>query len=69
MPRHFQRRLHKTRRTARSRTFRGRRTADVVTLTARGNDLLAGDLPWGILRRLDQIADGVQPLGALSGPR
>ena len=30
--------------------------ADVVTVTAGGNDLLGGELPRGILRRLDQIA-------------
>ncbi len=30
--------------------------ADVVTLTAGGNDLLGGDLPRAILRRLHQIA-------------
>lgn len=40
------------------------RAADVVTLTAGGNDLLGGDLPLGILRRLEQIADGVERLGA-----
>jgi lysophospholipase L1-like esterase len=38
--------------------------ADVVTLTAGGNDLLTGDLPRAILRRLRQIADRIQPLGA-----
>jgi lysophospholipase L1-like esterase len=38
--------------------------ADVVTLTAGGNDLLAGELPRAILRRLDQIAQRIQPLGA-----
>jgi lysophospholipase L1-like esterase len=38
--------------------------ADVVTLTAGGNDLLVGDLPRAILRRLHHIADGIQPLGA-----
>ena len=38
--------------------------ADVVTLTAGGNDLLGGDLPRGILRRLEQIAERIQPLGA-----
>ena len=38
--------------------------ADVVTLTAGGNDLLGGDLPRGILRRLEQIVDRIQPLGA-----
>ncbi len=37
---------------------------DVVTLTAGGNDLLGGDLPRAILRRLGQIADRIQPLGA-----
>jgi len=38
--------------------------ADVVTLTVGGNDLLAGELPRAILRRLDQIAQRIQPLGA-----
>jgi lysophospholipase L1-like esterase len=38
--------------------------ADVVTLTAGGNDLLSGDLPRAILRRLHQIARRIQPLGA-----
>ena len=38
--------------------------ADVVTLTAGGNDLLGGELPRGILRRLEQIADTIEPLGA-----
>ena len=38
--------------------------ADVVTLTAGGNDLLLGDLPRTILRRLNQIAERIQPLGA-----
>ena len=38
--------------------------ADVVTLTAGGNDLLGGELPRSILRRLEEIADAVQPLGA-----
>ena len=38
--------------------------ADVVTLTAGGNDLLLGDLPRVILRRLHQIAHGIRPLGA-----
>jgi lysophospholipase L1-like esterase len=38
--------------------------ADVVTLTAGGNDLLGGDLPHAILRRLHQIATRIQPLGA-----
>ena len=38
--------------------------ADVVTLTAGGNDLLSGDSPRAILRRLQQIADRIQPLGA-----
>lgn len=38
--------------------------ADFVTLTAGGNDLLGGDLPRAILRRLDQIAERIQPLGA-----
>ncbi len=39
-------------------------SADVVTLTAGGNDLLGGDLPRAILRRLYQIAQRIQPLGA-----
>ncbi len=39
-------------------------SADVVTLTAGGNDLLGGDLPRAILRRLDQIARRIHPLGA-----
>ncbi len=38
--------------------------ADVVTITAGGNDLLGGDLPRAILRRLHQIAQRIQPLGA-----
>jgi len=38
--------------------------ADVVTLTAGGNDLLGGSLPRGILRRLEQIVDRIEPLGA-----
>jgi lysophospholipase L1-like esterase len=38
--------------------------ADVVTLTAGGNDLLRGDLPGAILRRLRQIAARLEPLGA-----
>jgi lysophospholipase L1-like esterase len=38
--------------------------ADVVTLTAGGNDLLGGDRPRAILRRLHQIAGRIQPLGA-----
>jgi lysophospholipase L1-like esterase len=38
--------------------------ADVVTITAGGNDLLVGDLPPAILGRLDQIARRIQPLGA-----
>jgi lysophospholipase L1-like esterase len=38
--------------------------ADVVTLTAGGNDLLGRDLPGAILRRLRQIAQRIQPLGA-----
>jgi lysophospholipase L1-like esterase len=38
--------------------------ADVVTLTAGGNDLLGGDLPRAILRRLHQIAQRIQPLAA-----
>ena len=38
--------------------------ADVVTLTAGGNDLLGGDLPRTILRRLHQIAWRLHPLGA-----
>jgi lysophospholipase L1-like esterase len=38
--------------------------ADVVTLTAGGNDLLGGEAPRAILRRLHQIARRIQPLGA-----
>jgi lysophospholipase L1-like esterase len=37
--------------------------ADLATLTAGGNDLLGGELPRAILRRLDQIAAWIQPLG------
>ncbi len=37
--------------------------ADVATLTAGGNDLLGGDHPRAILRRLDQIAQRIRPLG------
>jgi len=40
--------------------------ADVVTLTAGGNDLLGGDLPRAILRRLHQIARRIEPLDALA---
>ncbi len=36
--------------------------ADVVTLTAGGNDLLGGELPRAIMRRLHQIAERIQPL-------
>jgi lysophospholipase L1-like esterase len=38
--------------------------ADIVTLTAGGNDLLGGELPRSILRRLHQIAQRLEPLGA-----
>ncbi len=38
--------------------------AEVVTLTAGGNDLLGGDLPRAILRRLHQIAVRIEPLRA-----
>jgi lysophospholipase L1-like esterase len=38
--------------------------ADVVTLTAGGNDLLGGDLARAILRRLHEIAERIQPLDA-----
>ena len=38
--------------------------ADLVTLTAGGNDLLFGYLPRAILRRLHQIAKRIEPLGA-----
>jgi lysophospholipase L1-like esterase len=39
--------------------------ADIVTLTAGGNDLLYGDPPRAILRRrLHEIARRIQPLGA-----
>jgi lysophospholipase L1-like esterase len=37
--------------------------AEVVTLTAGGNDLLGGGLPRSILRRLGQIAERIEPLG------
>jgi lysophospholipase L1-like esterase len=43
---------------------RGPAAADFVTLTAGGNDLLGGDFPHAILRRLHQIAQRIQPLGA-----
>jgi lysophospholipase L1-like esterase len=39
-------------------------TADFVTLTAGGNDLLGGDLPRAVLRRRHQITEGIQLLGA-----
>lgn len=35
-----------------------------MTLTAGGNDLLGGLFPRSILRRLDEIADRIEPLGA-----
>jgi lysophospholipase L1-like esterase len=38
--------------------------ADIVTLTAGGNDLLGGAVPRAILRRLHQIARRIEPLGA-----
>ena len=38
-------------------------STDVVTLTAGGNDLLGGESPRAILRRLDQITQPLQPLG------
>ena len=38
--------------------------ADLLTLTAGGNDLLNGELPRAILRRLHQIAQRIHPLGA-----
>jgi lysophospholipase L1-like esterase len=38
--------------------------ADVVTLTAGGNDLLSGDRPRAILPRLHQIARRIRPLEA-----
>jgi lysophospholipase L1-like esterase len=38
--------------------------ADFVTLTAGGNDLLGGEQPRAILRRLHEIAQRMQPLGA-----
>jgi lysophospholipase L1-like esterase len=37
--------------------------ADVLTLTAGGNDLLGGQLPRAILRRLRLIADRIETLG------
>jgi lysophospholipase L1-like esterase len=39
-------------------------TADIVTLTAGGNDLLSGDLPRAILRRLHELAGRIEPLAA-----
>jgi lysophospholipase L1-like esterase len=38
--------------------------ADLVTLTAGGNDLLGGEQPRAILRRLHEIAERLDPLGA-----
>jgi hypothetical protein len=38
--------------------------ADIVTLTAGGNDLLGGDLPRAVLRRLHHIAERIEPLSA-----
>jgi lysophospholipase L1-like esterase len=38
--------------------------ADIVTLTAGGNDLLGGDRPNAILRRLHEIARRIAPVGA-----
>jgi lysophospholipase L1-like esterase len=38
-------------------------SADVVTLTAGGNDLLGGELPRAILRRLHEIAPRIEQLG------
>jgi hypothetical protein len=35
-----------------------------VTLTASGNDLLHGDVPGAILRRLHEIAQRIEPLGS-----
>jgi lysophospholipase L1-like esterase len=43
---------------------RGPAAAVFVTLTAGGNDLLGGNFPRAILRRLHQIAQRIQPLGA-----
>ena len=37
--------------------------AEVVTLTAGGNDLLGGGLPRSILARFRQIAERIEPLG------
>ena len=37
--------------------------AEVVTLTAGGNDLLVGEGPRSILRRLDHISRGIRQLG------
>jgi lysophospholipase L1-like esterase len=39
-------------------------SADVVTLTVGGNDLLGGELPRHILRRLHQIAKRIDAFGA-----
>jgi lysophospholipase L1-like esterase len=38
-------------------------SADVVTLTAGGNDLLGGESPGAILRRPEKITQRLQPLG------
>jgi lysophospholipase L1-like esterase len=38
--------------------------ADIVTLTAGGNDLLGGELARATLRRLGQISATIEPLGA-----
>ena len=38
--------------------------AELVTVTAGGDDLLGGDLPRSILRRLHEIADCLELLGA-----
>ena len=42
---------------------RAPRAANVVTLTAGGNDLLIGELLRVVLRRLHHIAQRIQPLG------
>ena len=43
---------------------RGPAVADIVTVTAGGNDLLVGEGPRAILRRLHEIARRIQPLDA-----
>jgi hypothetical protein len=39
--------------------------ADLVPITAGGNDLLSGELPRAILRRIHRFAQRIEPLGGL----